>query len=84
MLGFAMGGGSVANVVKKRVAAIGLDPSKYGGHSLRSGFVTQAFRAGATHHEVMRQTGHKNPSTLEIYSREHNPPLHNAITKMGL
>ena len=84
VLGFVMGGGSVANVVKKRVAAIGLDPSKYGGHSLRSGFVTQAFRAGATHHEVMRQTGHKNPSTLEIYSREHNPLLHNAITQMGL
>lgn len=80
----AMSGQSVANIVKQRVAAIGLDASKYSGHSLRSGFVTQAFRAGATHHEIMRQTGHSNPATLEIYSREHDPLLHNAITQIGL
>jgi integrase len=77
--------GAVINtVVQNRVAAVGLNAPLFGAHSLRAGFVTQAFRAGATHHEVMRQTGHKNVTTLEIYSRENDPLAHNAVTRLGL
>jgi integrase len=77
--------GAVVNaVVQRRMAAIGCNAPTFGAHSLRAGFVTQAFRAGATHHEVMRQTGHKNVTTLEIYSRENDPLAHNAVTRLGL
>ncbi len=48
--------------------------AKLGGHSLRSGFVTEAFRQGADAHAIMRQTGHRNPAILETYAREHAPP----------
>jgi len=32
----------------------------------------------------MRQTGHKNPATLEIYAREHNPLTGNAVAGFEL
>jgi site-specific recombinase XerD len=77
-------GNVVNDVVQRRVAAAGMDAPAYGAHSLRAGFVTQSFRAGATHHEIMRQTGHKGVETLEIYSRETDPLRHNAVTRLGL
>ncbi len=39
-----------------------------GVHLLRSGFVTEAFRAGADAHSIMRQTGHRDPKMLEVYA----------------
>jgi hypothetical protein len=39
---------AVARVVQQRVAAAGLDPAAYAGHSLRAGFLTAAARAGAS------------------------------------
>ena len=77
--------GNVANdVVKRRVENIGLNPADYGAHPLRAGFVTEAFRAGATHHEIMRQTGHRSLDTVEIYSREANPLDSNAVVRLSL
>ncbi|MEB0001660.1 site-specific integrase [Cryobacterium sp. 10S3] len=77
-------GNVVYDVVKRRVGVAGYDPRLYGAHSLRAGFVTEAFRAGATHHEIMRQTGHRDPATAEIYSREASPLENNAVTRLGL
>ena len=79
----AITGAVVNGVLQRRVSAVGMNSSAYGAHSLRAGFVTEAFRAGATHHEVMRQTGHTDISTLEVYSRENNPLAHNAVTRLG-
>ncbi|WP_337464689.1 MULTISPECIES: hypothetical protein [unclassified Rhodococcus (in: high G+C Gram-positive bacteria)] len=47
-------------------------------HSLRAGFVTQAFRNGADAHAIMRQTGHSHRATVEIYARENAPLIGNA------
>ncbi|WP_104198550.1 site-specific integrase [Cryobacterium sp. Y29] len=77
-------GAVVNSTVKSRAANAGLNSVTLGAHSLRAGFVTQAFRAGASHHEIMRQTGHKSVAVLETYSRENNPLLHNAVTGIGL
>ena len=57
---------------------------KLGGHSLRAGFVTEAFRQGADAHAIMRQTGHRSPVMLEVYAREHAPLVGNAVTRLGL
>ena len=38
---------SVANIIKAHVEAVGLDPTIFSGHSLRSGFVTSALQARA-------------------------------------
>lgn len=67
--GTALHDGEVSRIVKRSVAAIGLDPAGYSGHSLRAGFVTSARAEGAPDHLVMRQTGHTDPRSLAIYTR---------------
>ena len=60
-------------MIRRRADQAGFTPAQtqlMGGHSLRSGFVTEAFRAGADAHAIMRQTGHRSPGMLEIYARE--------------
>ncbi len=50
---------TVNRVVKKRVKMAGLDPKLFGGHSLRSGFVTEAGRQGMNLGDTMALSGHK-------------------------
>ncbi|MCI4659673.1 site-specific integrase [Cryobacterium zhongshanensis] len=77
--------GQVINdLTKRRLTAVGMNAKRFGGHSLRAGFVTQALRSGATPQEVMRQTNHKSVSSVEIYRREHDPLRQNAVTRIGL
>jgi len=77
--------GEVINdVIKRRLKDAGMNASRFGGHSLRAGFVTQALRAGATPDQVMRQTGHRNVASVETYRREHDPLRQNAVTRIGL
>ncbi|WP_272912490.1 integrase, partial [Rhodococcus ruber] len=83
----ALSGAAVHAAIRRRAAHAGYDPeivTQLGGHSLRAGFVTQAFRNGASAHAIMRQTGHSTPAMLEVYAREHAPLLGNAVTNLGL
>lgn len=79
-----MTGHAVNEVIKRRAAAAGLDPDLYGGHSLRAGFVTQAFKAGADSRSVRRQTGHTGDAILAVYDRENAPLEGNAVRNIGL
>ena len=49
----------VARIVKRRAAAVGLDPSRYAGHSPRAGLATTAAAGGASERAIMAQTGHR-------------------------
>ena len=87
--GRAMSGDAIAEMIQRRAAAAGFTAAqvdKLGGHSLRAGSVTEAFRAGAgaDAHAIMRQTGHRSPVMLEVYAREHAPLVGNAVTRLGL
>jgi len=85
--GKGMTGDAVAAMIQRRAAAAGYTAAQVdllGGHSLRSGFVTEAFRAGADAHSIMRQTGHKDPKMLEVYAREFAPLDGNAVLKLDL
>ena len=82
-----MTGHAVNEMIRRRADQAGFTPAQtqlMGGHSLRSGFVTEAFRAGADAHAIMRQTGHRSPAMLEVYAREHAPLIGNAVTRLGL
>jgi integrase len=74
----------VHRMIKRRVAAVGLNPATFGGHSLRAGFVTQAFRNGADGRAIRRQTGHKGDAVLDVYYPENAPMVGNAVTSLGL
>ena len=83
----AMSGDAVYAMIRTRAEQAGYtttDIKELGGHSLRAGFVTQAFREGADAHEIMRQTGHRSHAVLEGYARDHVPLLGNAVTRIGL
>jgi len=82
-----MSGDAVAAMIRRRADQAGFSSAqtqRLGGHSLRAGFVTEAFRAGADAHAIMRQTGHHGPGMLEVYAREHAPLVGNAVTRIGL
>ena len=82
-----MSGHGINEMIQRRAAAAGFTAAqvdKLGGHSLRAGFVTEAFRQGADAHSIMRQTGHRSPVMLEVYAREHAPLVGNAVTRIGL
>lgn len=57
----------VARIVKARVAAIGLDPSVFGAHSLRSGFITSAADHGASLQSIAGHAGHDKLDTTMGY-----------------
>jgi integrase len=57
-------------IIKQRVAATGLDPATYSGHSLRAGFVTSAAQAGIPSWRIRQQTGHTSDTMLQRYIRE--------------
>ena len=75
---------TVARVVQKAVQRIGLDARLYGGHSLRSGFATEAARGGASERSIMRQTGHRSAATLWRYIRYASLFEEHALAKTGL
>lgn len=86
LLGGGLSGHAINELIARRAAA-GLDPSglgTIGGHSLRAGFVTEAFRAGAPAQNIARQTGHRSLTVLAGYQREHAPLVANAVTQVGL
>ncbi len=58
---------SVARIVQRAARAAGLDPARYGGHSLRSGFMTTAAEKGRPLEAIMRQTGHKTERVARGY-----------------
>lgn len=64
---------AVARIIKKRPRAVGCDPSRYSGHSLRAGFATSAAVAGLPMWLIKRQTGHISDSGLDRYIRESEP-----------
>jgi integrase len=71
-------------VIKRVCAAAGLDPERFGAHSLRAGMVTQAIRGGASDHAIMAQTGHKSSDMVRRYRRETDLFQDNAGGKLGL
>lgn len=61
---------SVALVVKKRAAAVGYDPAEFAAHSLRSGFLTEAGRTGATIFKMKEHSRHRSIEVLANYVRD--------------
>jgi integrase len=56
-----------ARVVQRRAQAVGLDPARYGGHSLRAGLATAA---GKSARAIMQQTGRKSLPMVRRYIQE--------------
>ncbi len=60
-----LSGKAVAHIAKRRAKAVGLEPSRYEGHSLRAGLAT-----GASERVIASQTGHRSADMVKRYIRE--------------
>ena len=75
---------SVSLIIKKYASLSGLDPNKYGGHSLRSGFATSTAESGAEERNIMAMTGHKTTQMVRRYIQEANLFKNNALNKIKI
>ncbi len=75
---------SVALIIKKYTFLAGLDPNKYSGHSLRSGFATSTAELGAEERSIMAMTGHKTTQMVRRYIKEANLFKNNALNKIKI
>ena len=73
---------SISLIIKKYTSLAGLDPNKYGGHSLRSGFATSTAESGAEERNIMAMTGHKTTQMVRRYIQEANLFKNNALNKI--
>ena len=65
-----LSGDAVSEVIRERLAAVGLNPEGYSGHSLRAGFATSAAQAGVSTFKIRAQTGHSSDAMLNRYVRD--------------
>lgn len=79
-----LSGRAVARVVKRCALAAGYDPDRFAGHSLRRGFITSAAEAGAKDRDIMRHSGHRDPSMLREYIEEATVWEDNVAMLIGL
>lgn len=77
-------GQSVRLIVQKYCNRAGLPAESYGAHSLRSGFCSTAAKAGKSEHQIMRQTRHKQSSSLQRYIKYGTIFEDNAASGIGL
>jgi integrase len=76
---------SIGRIVKRLVRRAKLaNPESYGGHSLRAGFVSEAYANGASTRQIMKQTGHKSIAMVHRYAREDQKDRQAAASKLGL
>ncbi len=75
---------AVAQIIKTRVAAAGLDATAFAGHSIRSGFATAAAMAGVEERDIMRQTRHKSVAVARRYIHEGERWRRNLSDEVGL
>jgi site-specific recombinase XerD len=66
----AMSDRAVARLVQRCALEAGLDPTLYAGHSLRSGFLTEAARQGASIFKMRDVSRHKSIQVLSDYVRD--------------
>ena len=75
---------SVSIIIKKYASKAGLNPEKYAGHSLRSGFATSTAESGAEERNIMAMTGHKSTQMVRRYIQEANLFKNNALNKVKI
>tara|TARA_B100001093_G_scaffold519257_1_gene607404 strand:+ start:2666 stop:3583 length:918 start_codon:yes stop_codon:yes gene_type:complete len=75
---------SVSIIIKKYASKAGLNPEKYAGHSLRSGFATSTAESGAEERNIMAMTGHKSTQMVRRYIQEANLFKNNALNKIKI
>jgi len=84
LLSSRLSGTAVGLIIKRLAPSLGVDPAAVGGHSLRAGFVTDAYSAGVAEAVIMERSRHKTHSVMAGYRREANLFAVNYTAAVGL
>lgn len=79
----ALASDSAAWIIRQAARRAGIN-GDVSGHSLRSGHVTTAARAGVPELVIMKQTGHRSVTTLRKYIRNGELFVVNGASQLGL
>ena len=79
----ALSPGKIGAIVKELAGAAGLEVARFGAHSLRSGFVTEAYRQGIPEEQIQAQTRHRNVKSLRGYRQIADPVERGGTKGMG-
>jgi len=79
----SLSGEAVSLIIKRRLAAAGIDPTGYSGHSLRAGFATTAAVEGAPLWKIRLQTRHATDQGVARYVRTGELFTSHAIADLG-
>ncbi len=82
IIGDGLTGRAVALIIQRRAALAGMDPADFGGHSLRSGFITEAAGRGIPLPELMALSGHRTVAVAARYYRG-GAALHNQAARLA-
>jgi integrase len=74
----------VERAVDAAMGSVDYDPTLFSGHSLRSGFITSAARAGVAERDIQNQSGHRGLPVLRGYIRHSSLFIDNAVRKVVL
>lgn len=74
----------VSLILKKHAERVGLSSEDLSAHSLRSGFITQAIRAGKPERRVKEHSGHKSWETFNGYVKQASTFEGNPAEDIGL
>ncbi len=75
---------SVVLLIKEYLNLAGIENKNFSGHSLRSGFATEAAESGADERSIMAMTGHKTTQMVRRYIKEANIFKNNALNKINI
>lgn len=78
-----LGARAVAEVVKRRAGAAGLE-GEWSGHSLRAGFATEGYARGTPELSIMRHGRWRSAGVMRGYVEEGGLWVDNAATRLGL
>jgi integrase len=56
-------------MLKARATAAGFTDGEFSPHSLRSGFITTAYKGGKDRYRIKQVSGHKSDAVLDMYIR---------------
>lgn len=74
----------VSRILKEHAARVGLSADDFSAHSLRSGFITQAIRAGKPERRVKDHSGHSSWETFNGYVKQAGTFEENPVEGIGL
>ncbi len=80
----ALAGYDVVRIIRRTAELAGLDPTRFSGHSLRSGFASSAAAGEASERAIMAQTGHRSLVVARGYIRRGQRFRDPASARLGL